>query len=339
MLWWQAALVLTLSLATVATQGQQSSSAVSDDVVSSSADALPSVHELLNTMSQQQQALNYEGALTYQNSTGAESFKLQHWVDEGVEYQRLYYLTGPEREAVLVQHTDCKAPGSRLLHERLQLLQQNIASLDALYTLRVRGLERVAGRVAVVLQVTPRDTHRFGYFLSVDRDTGLLLKSVLFDEQLRVLEQFQFIELNIATDVASFAERADAAISYKIDGNQVAGCVFSETETTANWSLGWLPEGFELVGRQQLRDNMDMLMYTDGLSSFSLFLDPVVGQLVIEGHAQRGATNFYMSGLKVPSGSFQLTIIGEIPVPVAERIAQSVQSLQGPVPAASAPGS
>jgi len=82
-----------------------------------------------------------------------------------------------------------------------------------------------------------------------------------------------------------------------------------------------------------------MLMYTDGLSSFSLFLDPVVGQLVIEGHAQRGATNFYMSGLKVPSGSFQLTIIGEIPVPVAERIAQSVQSARAPAPVSPTPGS
>src|SRR5690606_31964475 len=108
----------------------------------------------------------------------------------------LYYLTGPEREATLAQHAECVAPGEQLLQQRLQLLQQNISSLDVLYNIRVRGLERVAGRVAIVLQVVPRDNNRFGYFLSIDRETGLLLKSLLFDEQLRMLEQFQFVEID-----------------------------------------------------------------------------------------------------------------------------------------------
>ena len=33
----------------------------------------------------------------------------------------------------------------------------------------------------MMLEVVPRDPYRYGYLLSIDRDTGLLLKSLLFD--------------------------------------------------------------------------------------------------------------------------------------------------------------
>lgn len=285
------------------------------------------VSDLLAAMSRQQKNLNYEGMLTYQSNIGSESFRLQHWVEDGVEYQKLYYLNGPEREAVMSQHTDCHSPGARLLQERLTTLQQNLTGLEMLYNIRVRGLERVAGRVAMMLEVVPRDPYRYGYLLSIDRETGLLLKSLLFDENKRILEQFQFVELTLTDDPSAFSADTNTVIARRLDADRVAGCDVAEETIQATWALQWLPEGFTFVGQRRVRGNVDMLMYTDGLSTFSVFFDPIVGQLVIEGHAQRGATHFHMEGVKAHSGTYQMTIVGEIPLAVAERMAQSVSAI------------
>jgi len=293
--------------------------------------------DLLALMADRQKQLHYQGVLTYQSNAGTESFRLQHWVDDGVEYQKLFYLNGPEREAVLRQHAECQSPGARLLQQRLGNLSQNLSELEMLYDIRVLGQERVAGRRAVTLQIVPRDNFRYGHLLSIDRDTGLLLKSLLFDEHQRVLEQFQYVELELFNSPEAFSADTYTVIVRRVDGNRVAGCD-GEMNTHPDWTLQWLPEGFAFVGQRRVRGNVDMLMYTDGLSAFSVFLDPIVGQLVIEGHAQRGATRFHMEGVKTGADTYQMTIVGEIPLSVAERMAQSVRRLPAAQTASPTPG-
>ena len=70
------------------------------------------------------------------------------------------------------------------------------SQLASWYDLRLVGESRVAGRPAVVLAVTPRDQHRYGFELHLDRDTGLPLKSLLLNEKGQLLERFQFTQLN-----------------------------------------------------------------------------------------------------------------------------------------------
>lgn len=287
----------------------------------------PAVSELLASMIQQRKNLNYEGTFTYQNSSGTEGFKLQHWLHEGSEFQRLYHLNGPARETIIEKSIDCLPVGEQLVLGRIDDLHHNLANLSQYYSFSIRGLERVAGRVTTVLQLVPKDADRFGYFFSIDRETGLLLKSLLLDENQRVVEQFQFLDLNTNPDLAQFNAEPSTELSYKVSGDEIAGCSAQGAATLVNWHVAWLPEGFTLSGKRTVRNDVEMLMYTDGLSTFSIFLDPVVGQLVIEGRAQRGATNFYMAGLKRGSQTYQLTIVGEIPKAVAEKLGQSIRAV------------
>ncbi len=291
-------------------------------------EAAPTVEMLLSTMAQHRKNLNYAGTFTYQNNAGVEGFKLTHWLQEGIEYQRLYALNGPPRETRVHKSVECSALGEQVLIGRLDGLHKNLASLNQYYSFTVRGFERVAGRVATVLQVVPKDPFRFGYFLSVDRETGLLLKSLLVDEKQRVVEQFQFLELTTDVDVAALAAEPALGLLHIVSGDEIAGCVQpaieNEDTPTNEWNVAWLPKGFTYSGRRKIQNNVDMLMYTDGLSTFSIFLDPIVGKLVIEGRAQRGATNFYMAGLKRNERTYQLTIVGEVPNAVLEKLAQSV---------------
>src|SRR5690554_2235089 len=301
-----------------------------DNGLDSHAHKLPSVRELLERMAERQQSLNYKGTFTYQNNAGTESFQLQHWVEDGTENQRLYYLNGPEREAIMRHSTQCQTLAELLIAGKLGDLADNFTSLDRLYSFSVRGVERVAGRLATVLHVIPRDNYRFGYFFSVDRETGRLLKTLLVYESQRIVEQFQFIDLQTGLTPDDFVNERDASISHRVDADQVCGCHQPFAAAPSQWHLNWQPAGFAFSGQRIVHTTTQMLMYTYGLSTFSIFLDPVEGTLMIEGRAQRGATNFYMQGLTRDGQTYQVTVVGEIPLAVAEKMAQSLAALERP---------
>ena len=81
-----------------------------------------SLQALFAKMSRVSHNLNYQGSFTYehQNTSTLQGFRVSHWVDEGVEHERLLYLNGPEREIVRHgQALDCFSPGDQLLQGRL----------------------------------------------------------------------------------------------------------------------------------------------------------------------------------------------------------------------------
>lgn len=326
------ALMVLLPAVAMAQSSASASSAVSlldGDERGAVERSLPTVRELLAQMAERQRQNNYRGTFTYRNLSGIESFRLEHWRDDGNEYQRLYYLTGPEREAVMTRPLDCHPVGDRLIAGQLEGLTQHLTSLDKLYSFRVMGFERVAGRPATVLQIVPRDPFRFGYVFSIDRETGLLLKSLLVDDNQQLVEQFQFMELETGLDSSDFSADDHAKVSHRVAADELSGCREPQTGEPTDWQLNWVPEGFAFAGQQSVRDDTQMLMYTDGLSSFSVFLDPVSGNLAIEGRAKRGATNFYVEGVSLGGQRYQLTVLGEIPFTVAERVGQSIRPKAG----------
>lgn len=71
-----------------------------------------------------------------------------------------------------------------------------------------------------------------------------------------------------------------------------------------------------------------MLMYSDGLSTFSLFIEKApTGNL--EGRAQRGATVAYLGRLDTQQGNFRVSAVGEVPVQTLERVALSLHKSPG----------
>ena len=57
-------------------------------------------------------------------------------------------------------------------------------------------MTRVAGRSAVALAVVPRDQHRYGFELHLDRETALPLKSLMLNEKGQLLERFQYAQFS-----------------------------------------------------------------------------------------------------------------------------------------------
>ncbi len=296
----------------------------------SSALSLPSpdVQALLIKMSQDASHINYRGTFTYQNQTriALQSFKIDHWIDNGQEHDRLMFLNGPEREILREgQPVDCNAMGHKLLQGSFAKIGKSLINLNDLYQFEIRGQERVAGRLARVLLVIPKDSYRYGYFLSIDEETGLVLKSWLIDENAHPLERYQFVSIELNPDVRQMEHTIASSHQHKVLAN-VTPCNPTEFGKPDVWQVAWVPPGFEFAGQRKLTNGQDMLMYTDGLTTFSIFLEPVTG-VVPEGVGQSGATLAYMSRLIYKNSTYRVSVVGEIPVAAATKIAQNISGL------------
>jgi len=283
-----------------------------------------SVQALLSKMSQDASHINYRGSFTYQNQTSIElqSFQVEHWLENGVEHDRLLFLNGPERLIVRDgQPVDCKAMGDKLLQGSFSQIGKTLVKMDQLYQFEIRSRERIAGRWSRVLQVIPKDPYRYGYFLSIDEATGLVLKSWLIDENARPLERYQFISLELNPDLAQL--KAEVLPRQHKAVADVTPCNPTELTKPSAWQVAWVPPGFLFAGQRKLNSGQTMLMYTDGLTTFSIFLEATTS-FVPEGVGRRGATLANMSRLVVKGEVYRVSVVGEIPVAAAAKIAQNI---------------
>lgn len=285
-----------------------------------------SVQSLFAKMSRVSHTLNYQGSFTFehQHSLMLQGFRVAHWVVDGIEHERLQYLSGAEREVVRSgQQLNCYPPGDQLLQGRLTQIGSRLAGLDELYNFQAFYVERVAGRLTTVLQVIPRDSFRYGYILSVDQETGLVLKSLVVDGIGRVLERYQFVDLELNPDIQTLEQEPPARRQHVAKAN-IGECNQTEAGVPSKWQLRWVPAGFVFVGQQNHNNVRDMLMYTDGLTTFSVFLEPTSTNPP-EGIGQRGATVLYMSKVQRDKQLHRVTVVGEIPAAAAEQIALGIQ--------------
>lgn len=303
---------------------------IASRVVADSQSAL----QWLDRMSHSYRELNYRGAFSYQRDTQMKSFRITHAVIDGEEYERLEYLDGEKRNVVRQGHQlDCLHAGHKLIRFIMPnaIAGKDLAAsagqspstpaLEHYYQLSVSGDDRLAGREVVNIRIEPRDTLRYGYRLSLDRQTGLPLRSELVDPGGEVLERFQFVELEIgmAIDKSVFdgMPRTMAAPHEMIPGA-------AHTEIEQDWHPAWVPGGFAAAAGKPARGR-DMVTYTDGLAVFSVFVEPVQVPVAAPGASLRkGATTAHSRVLEAAGRPYLVTVVGEIPSQTAERVAQSV---------------
>lgn len=317
-----------------------------------SAHAESRAHQLLAQMNDAFINLTYDGIFTYFDGNDLASLRVVHKVVDGVQRERLVHLNGAPREIVRDgDDVSCIVmPGDDLI-----ALQQSIPSgpfarafvrqfdrITDTYQLGEFGEGRVAGRVARRIGVEPKDEHRYGYRLWVDANTALLLRSELVDRSGRQLEVFMFNSVRFGDEVNDSAlqpQRGTGAMINHLTLQPVSGLdrrVDQRQRTPGDtsgqeWQVGWLPAGFKMASLD-LREKratgavVSNLMYSDGLATFSLFIEPMPAEGAASMVSRNGATVAMTHGVDTSDGSFLLTLVGEIPVATARRIIDSVYS-------------
>ena len=284
----------------------------------------------LTRLGRAEQQQSFQGTFIYERNGSFSTHDIWQRVQKGQVRERLLQLDGSAQEVVRVDgHTHCVS-GTLVagLGNSRDTASRSLdpQTLNKFYDLAIIGKSRVAGRNAVIVSITPRDHYRYGFELHLDRDTALPLKSLLLSEQGQLLERFQFVRLNTST----LPTERDLQPTSECTPVAVAPSNAPQTPASNAWYLDWVPPGFQLSGSTSRKDiqtksTIDSLMYDDGLARFSVFLESADGASGSETRTQLGPTVAVSRHLNTVDGEMMVTVVGEIPIGTAERIALSVR--------------
>jgi sigma-E factor negative regulatory protein RseB len=212
------------------------------------------------------------------------------------------------------------------------------------YQFGVLAPTRVAGRIADVVDIKPRDGLRYGYRFSIDQETALPLQTALLDAEGFSIQQLMFTDVRlIAEDEPAFASPVDAPPTsdtpptpaaaqgvsrleaaglppLRVPSRQAAAPQDASASAAAGeppgrnsrWRLATLPAGYALRVHDWIEGEagapVEYFLVSDGLASASLYIERSEEPGLI-GQTRLAAVN---AAGKWHQGH-QLTAVGEVP--------------------------
>ena len=306
-------------------------------VVSALAAESTSVDQWLQRLQSTQNVQNYQGAFVYERKGAFSTHLVQRQVDtQGQLLEHFMQLNGPAHEMMRINGlVTCMSAAIADEFATVDIWPAEMSKLQHLqrwYDVHVVGETRVAGHMTTVLLFSPQDRHRYPVELYLDEETAIPLKTLLLNDQGQLLERLQFVQFEKLSSQTE-SERDQPLISPS------SNCLpFTQTQeedevgqVSVDWKVDWTPPGFVLLKNQykQSVDNDSYVLsqvYSDGLAHFSVFFEDITDLDVEGGRRQLGPTAVVSRKIVHNKESLMVTVVGEIPLGSAERIALSMQA-------------
>ena len=276
--------------------------------------------------------LNYIGTIVYQHGAHVETLRLIHVYNDGEEYDKLVNLEGPAREVIRSQgEVRCFYPDVKVVRVEQNTLRnafpalspQQQKALADYYDFKKAESARVAGFDTQAWVFKPKDGLRYGHKFWTDVATGLILKARVVDENNSVLEQFVFSDMAIGAklDLAMVRPTWPPAPS----GWRVRQLGKAESETgETGWTVTRIPPGFVKIvdgyRRFQSARKVAHLVYSDGLVSVSVFVEPGRAAPPPNGFSAQNGLNVYSRQVD----DSLVTVLGQVPALTLRQIGNSV---------------
>lgn len=237
-------------------------------------------------------SLNYSGTIVYQRRGAAETSRIVHLFDNGVETERITTLDGPPYEVIRVNdELTCYMPQAQLIRIEPRtgrqgfpfLLPRQMSTLSQHFTVKKLEIERVAGLDAQVWMFEPNDEFRFWQKLWTELKTGLWLRGRVLDERGHVIEEITFTDIQLGGHIDRDQVKATLAgrlANWRVERHVAVG---APKLIDTGWSAKGLPPGFVKVSegfRRALPGRsgpVAQLVFSDGLTSVSVFAAPFGG--------------------------------------------------------------
>lgn len=282
--------------------------------------------------------LSYKGLFVCQTGAQTKSVQITHIFDGKNEFARNILLDGTPRE--MLNHGNnliiYNAKHEKIIIEKRRgqnmfpaVLPLNLDDVKESYRLQSGAQELVAGRQAQILMLEPKDSLRFRFKFWVDAEYGLLLKSAILNQRGETMESIAFNQLVMLdkVDMDWFRPQIDKNKSYVMEETPK---VVADNKVSDEWEVKALPSGYHKVD-QMLRTvrgkayPVTHVIFSDGLASVSLFIEPVmqadkIRQLSKPMLSSHGSTSFYTN---VNNGRL-VTVVGEVPEATVVQIGNAV---------------
>lgn len=291
--------------------------------------------EWLDRIAKSARELPYTGVFVHQTVDGATTQRITHVVDrQGVEHEKIEMLDGPLTEIIRRnEEMFCYHPDQKMVRVDRRatgrffpsLITGNPKDIAEFYRVRLGNVERIAGHDCQWVILEPRDAMRYMQKLCAEVGTGLLLRARLYNDRNQLLEQFMFTQLDVTSAVARqpVKSRFEASAGWQRDYSLKNNA----KPTDSGWQVGNLPAGFKkitemvrsLTGR---KEPVAHLVFSDGLSHVSVFVEPTGGQPVTS--SVRSNDDGPITIAIRPVADHQVTVMGEVPAAAVQAIADGV---------------
>lgn len=286
--------------------------------------------DILNAMMEAHKNRNYELHYILQHGENIKSVKYHHAVENNHEFAQLLSLDNAYETIVLrnkaisylgFTFTPFSLQGTQILDALPAVFHANFNELNH-YDFVPLGKSRVADRIANVIRVVPSDNSRFGYTLWIDEENYLLLKSELHDGQNTTLEQFRVIDQRVYDQFDSLIPQLKAMLLPPVDKQAI-----SHSDKPLTWQVSWVPTGFkkvsnsqQIIPSEQGQEVVESQLFSDGLATVTVYLRAQGEEAFNNQFAQQEKLILFTHLI----GNREVVVIGDVPMPTAEKIAQSV---------------
>lgn len=284
----------------------------------------------LERLSYSLKTLNFNTSFVVVKNNHAEPY---HWFngrdENDLELEIFATLNGPRhdflRKGNIVSYIEPEVAPYSVESEKIRgpipaILSGDISTIENGYEFISVGRSRVLGRVAQLIRIVSKEQDRFGYWLWLDQESGLLLKLAIISLKGQLLEQIQFTHLDITDSLA------DTLIQLKqADLPPIIEVPNINQEPELTWQVSWLPTGFK-----QIKANRHSMSSTNQPVEFILFSDGLVDVSVYVSASKKKqrVAEFVMDGATVVLNQvvngFEISVVGKIPSNTAKTIANSI---------------
>ena len=277
---------------------------------------------------------SYSGVFVHTNGERTSTVRITHVNVGGEEHERIEPLDGPPHE--IVRRNDemfCYYPDAKTvrLDRRVSarffpaILEATPAAIAASYDVKLGNSERVLGLDCQWIRLEPRDAMRFAQRVCSETSTGLVIRAKTLNEQKQVIEQYTFTELKLGREVVRGDVKSlfEARVKRWITDAQPRE---EAKSVVTGWQVTNAPSGFQRVTelRRTLpgrKEPVSQLIYTDGLATLSVFVEPNAGPTrTAEASNEDGTTTFFVR----PMGESLVTVLGDVPLATARQVGRSV---------------
>lgn len=284
---------------------------------------------------------SYSGTFVYQQGNQIRTSRITHGFDGETEVEKLEILDAKPREYIRRDgEVSCYLPESKLIQveknlsqeEFPALLNQNVHLLPESYSIKKAQMSRVAGVECQVINFQPKDSLRYGFRLCVEKNSGLLLGMQTLNPRSEVIEQIAFTQVSLGeVDKSKLKPSFGNVSQWRVENMTV------QANVNSGWIVKNLPNGFKKTletkrfipisgnasgtdANQTKSHQVVQMMFSDGLSTISVFIEPNSGSRT-EGSLQQGAMTIMGKRL----GENWLTVVGEVPNAAIKQVINSIQ--------------
>ena len=291
-----------------------------------SAEQLKSAYDLVVQTAKASKELSYQGVFTYEFRGQLRSVKVLRLVRDGQTYERAMHMDGMGYQVSRRgDDIDCLRPGHLLLQGTDFKSVSNGLQLNELYNVYIRGNRRIAGRLAYLVEILPKDKLRYGYVVAIDKENGLMLQSMIISQSGKPIERFQYVDISFSPELDSIQIPEQWLSAPPNDACRASSQ--STDDSLSKWQPTWLPPGFVLSNYEANNSiSKETWIYTDGLATFSVFIDSAeVSKAFPPVQATLGTTVAVLNKVNMNDQHYAITVVGEIPTLTAQQIVADIR--------------